>query len=324
MNEFDLIRRFFQPLDRKLRAGDGVDLGIGDDCALMQAPDHQQLAMSIDTLVEGVHFLPETDIRRLGHKALAVNLSDLAAMGAEPLWFMLALTLPKPDSQWLQSFAQGLADLALAAGIRLIGGDTTRGPRTITIQVTGAVPVGCALRRDAAQVGDDIWVSGVLGQGGLGLLVRQHLLPVDDVSTTWVDKLETPIPRLSLGVSLRGVARACIDVSDGFLQDLQHILTASGVGARLLWDTLPTVPWQPRYGNVLARVSNPQDWKAYCLQCGDDYELCFTAAPGERARIEALSSQLDLCVTRVGSIVAEPGLQTASGEPLQANGFQHF
>ncbi len=340
MSEFELIRRYFQPLDRSVRDGDGdgVDLGIGDDCALMQAPAGHQLAMSIDTLVEGVHFLADTDIARLGHKALAVNLSDLAAMGAQPLWYMLGLTLPKPDAQWLQFFSQGLSELASRAGIRLIGGDTTRGPCSITIQVTGSVPAGYALRRDGAKPGDDVYVSGVLGQGGLGLLVRQHQArdeiardpfdplggAADTCSREWVDKLETPMPRLTLGAALRGIATACIDISDGFLQDLQHVLTASAVGACLDIDSLPVVSWNKPYAVLSARLSDPPGWRDYCLQCGDDYELCFTAPTSERARIDALAMRLDIRVTRVGQITEQPGLCTLGGKPVAPGGYQHF
>lgn len=323
VNEFDLIRQYFHPLDRPVRAADGVVLGIGDDCALLELPE-QQLAMSIDTLVEGVHFLAGTDPSRLGHKALAVNLSDLAAMGAEPRWFMLCLTLPKPDAAWLQGFAQGLAALAARAGIRLIGGDTTRGGRSITIQVTGAVPAGCALRRDGAQPGDDIYVSGVLGQGGLGLLARQQNIPIDTVMQTWVDKLEVPEPRLALGASLRGVASACIDVSDGFLQDLQHILAASGVGACLQQERLPVVVRDEHYARQFASLSDPLAWKTFCLQCGDDYELCFTAPPSLRERVQAIAMALGIGVTRVGQIVKEPGLRADTGEIMAPGGYQHF
>lgn len=323
MNEFDLIRQYFQPLDCPVRAQDGVILGIGDDCALAGMPD-QQLAMSIDTLVEGVHFLVETNVRRLGHKALAVNLSDLAAMGAEPRWFMLCLTLPKPDPIWLQCFSQGLAELATRAGIRLIGGDTTRGGRSITIQVTGAVPAGQALRRDGARPGDDIYVSGILGQGGLGLLARQKNIPIDTVVQAWVDKLEMPEPRLALGVSLRGVASACIDVSDGFLQDLQHILTASGVGARLAHEQLPVVPWDKNFALLSPELASSKGWQAFCLQCGDDYELCFTAPASAREQVQSIAMQLDIRVTRVGQIVKELGLRSTDGEELRPGGYQHF
>ncbi len=324
MNEFDLIRRYFQPLDRALRAGDGVALGIGDDCALLQAPVDQQLAMSIDTLVEGVHFLAGSDTARLGHKALAVNLSDLAAMGAEPLWFMLCLTLPKSDARWLAEFSQGLSALAQQAGIRLIGGDTTRGPCSVTIQVTGAVPVGQALTRSGAKPGDDVYVSGILGLGGLGLLVRQQGVEYDDSTRAWVDKLETPLPRLALGKELRGIASACIDVSDGFLQDLQHILTASEVGARLSLSAIPVPEWEKAFTHLSPKLIDSTALRDFCLQCGDDYELCFTASPQHRDVIDAFALRLNIAVTRVGQIVAGSGLLTDFDEPVIARGYQHF
>lgn len=324
MNEFDLIRRYFQPLDRALRADDGVVLGIGDDCALLQAPVDQQMAMSIDTLVEGVHFLAGSDTARLGHKALAVNLSDLAAMGAEPLWFMLCLTLPKSDPRWLAEFSQGLSALAQQAGIRLIGGDTTHGPCSVTIQVTGAIPVGQALTRSGAKPGDEVYVSGILGLGGLGLLVRQQGVEYDDSTRVWVDKLETPSPRLALGKKLRGIASACIDVSDGFLQDLQHILTASGVGAKLSLSAIPVPEWEKAFSHLSPKLTDSIALRDFCLQCGDDYELCFTASPRYREVIDALSVQLNVTVTRVGQVVAGSGLLTDQGEPVVARGYQHF
>lgn len=324
MNEFDLIHRYFQPLDHPLRADDGVRLGMGDDCALLQPSLDQQLAMSIDTLVEGVHFLAGTDMARLGHKALAVNLSDLAAMGAEPLWFMLCLTLPKPDAHWLAEFSQGLAVLAKDAGIRLIGGDTTRGPCSITIQVTGAVPPGLALTRGGAYVGDDIYVSGVLGLGGLGLLVRQQGVENDENTREWISHLETPMPRLALGKALRGVATACIDVSDGFLQDLQHILTASGVGARLHMEAIPVPCWEKGFSHLSPKLIDQASLRSFCLQCGDDYELCFTAPVSQRENVNAIAAQLGLSVSRVGTIVQSKALLADDGSQVLASGYKHF
>lgn len=325
MNEFDLIQRYFSPLDKPLQPNDGVLLGIGDDCTVLKAPADKQLVMSIDTLVEGIHFLSGTDTVRLGHKALAVNLSDLAAMGAEPLWFMLCITLPKPDSHWLADFSQGLAALASQTGIRLVGGDTARGPLSITIQVTGAVSPGNALQRGAAMPDDDIYVSGILGYGGLGLLIRQQGVEEDEATRAWLDKLETPVPQLALGQALQGLAHACIDVSDGFLQDLSHILKASGVGASLQLDAIPVPAWERGFKHLSPQLSDQNHLRDFCLRCGDDYELCFTAPVSSRQSIEQLAAQLGIRVTRVGRIDITPVLRDAiSGAPIIAEGYQHF
>lgn len=325
MNEFDLIQRYFAPLDVARKADDGVVLGIGDDCALLQMPVQQHLAISIDTLVEGVHFLAGTDPGRLGHKTLAVNLSDLAAMGAEPAWFMLCVTLPAQQPAWLEAFAGGMATLARQTGIRLVGGDTTRGPMALTVQVMGTVPVGKALQRNSAKVGDDIYVSGVLGLGGLGLLVRKQGVRDDEDTHLWLDKLETPQPRLALGSALRGVAHACIDVSDGLLQDLTHVLAASCVGATLALDKIPVPSWRKQLTHLSPTLSDQVALRDYCISCGDDYELCFTAPVSARDEIQALSKNLNLDVTRIGEVNSSAGLFDAqSGQTLVVKGYQHF
>jgi thiamine-monophosphate kinase len=319
MGEFDLIERFFQRPARR------AVLGIGDDCALIQPSAGQQLAISTDMLVEGRHFLSTVDPARLGHKALAVNLSDLAACGAQPLAFTLALALPRADNAWLEGFSRGLFALADAQGCELIGGDTTQGPLNISITVFGEVPPDQALLRHAAQAGDDLYVSGTVGDARLALEVFRGQVSVSgDVFERARARMESPTPRVELGQALRGVAHAAIDVSDGLLGDLGHILKRSGVGAQVetAWlqgsaavsaDVL-TLPWTRRLDFALAG--------------GDDYELLFTAPVRERERIHALASDVDVPVTRIGRITAESGLRVLDpqGQPLNRRfaSFDHF
>ena len=271
MNEFDLIRTHFAALGA---ARTDVELGVGDDCALLAVPAGQRLAVSIDTLVCGTHFLPDCDPEALGYKSLAVGLSDLAAMGAEPAWATLALTLPPelvaehPD--WIAAFARGLGALAQHHGVRLVGGDTTRGPLSVTLQVHGLVPEGAAIRRAGARPGDLIYVSGTLGDAGLAL---RQILAGAPVEPGLRERLDRPTPRVALGMALRGIATAMIDVSDGLAADLGHILDASGVGAELRLQSLPLSP------SVAAVVAADGDW-SLPLASGDDYELCFCIPPG--------------------------------------------
>jgi thiamine-monophosphate kinase len=319
MGEFELIARYFTRPARR------SPLGVGDDCALLQPAPGMQLAVSTDLLVEGRHFLATVDPRRLGHKALAVNLSDLAACGARPLAFTLSLSLPQVDEAWLAGFAAGLFALADAHDCELVGGDTTRGPLCINITVFGEVPAGQALLRSGARAGDDIWVSGSLGDARLALEAFRGTVslpqPVFDAARL---RLELPQPRVALGRALVGVASAAIDVSDGLLGDLGHILERSGVGAeveaahagRLL--AALQAGFDPGPGRVLDLV----------LAGGDDYELAFTAAPRQRAAVEAAAAQAGTPVTRIGAIRGEPGMQVvdAAGTPLQRRfgGFDHF
>jgi len=334
MGEFDLIRRYFtRPTPRAV-------LGVGDDCALLQPAPGMQMAISTDMLVAGRHFFPDVDPRSLGHKALAVNLSDLAACGARPLAFTLALALPEANEPWLAAFADGLLALADAHGCELIGGDTTRGPLNICITVFGEVPAGAAPRagmvptqallRGGAQPGDDVYVSGTLGDARLALEALQgHIQLPDDVLTRARARLECPTPRVALGLALRGVASAAADISDGLIGDLGHILERSGVGATL--DTSIAI-------NLLAnhkdstRASAPFDSESLrqtALQCvlagGDDYELVFTAAPAQRAAVQAAAQASATPVTRIGRIDREPGLRLvdAQGQPI-ANTFHSF
>jgi thiamine-monophosphate kinase len=319
MGEFDLIERHFQRPARR------AVLGVGDDCALIQPAHGQQLAISTDMLVEGRHFLSTVDPVRLGHKALAVNLSDLAACGAQPLAFTLALALPRADNAWLEGFSRGLFALADAQGCELIGGDTTQGPLTISITVFGEVPPEQALLRHAAQAGDDLYVSGTVGDARLALEVfRGHLSVAGEVFGRARDRMEMPTPRVELGRALRGVAHAAIDVSDGLLGDLGHMLKRSGVGAQVDTGWLQgsaavspdvlALPWGRRLD--------------FSLAGGDDYELLFTAPVRERERIHALASDVDVPVTRIGRITAESGLRVLDPQGLPINrrfaSFDHF
>lgn len=310
LGEFDLIERFFLRAD-----GQGprrAVVGNGDDCAVLALSPGMHMAVSTDTLVEGRHFLSTVNPTRLGHKCLAVNLSDLAACGAQPMAFTLALTLPRVDAPWLGSFAKGLLDLADAHGCELIGGDTTAGPLAIGITVMGEVPMGQALLRSGAKPGDDIWVSGAPGEARLALeTFRGTLSPGLDAPTFDAVRLamECPVPRVALGLGLRGLATAAIDVSDGLLGDLGHILKRSRVGCSLFVDALP------RSRHVAARAPDTQ------LDCilagGDDYELVFTAAAPARERLQALSVKLGLRLSRIGRIEVESGLRLWQGDTDQ-------
>lgn len=307
MGEFDLIRRFFQR-----PAPAGVDVGVGDDCAVLTPTPGQRWLVSSDMLVEGRHFLSTVDPARLGHKALAVNLSDLAACGATPRGFTLALALPRADEAWLAGFAGGLLALADAHGCPLVGGDTTQGPLNLCITVFGEAPAGQALLRSGASVGDEIWVSGTLGDARLALEVfRGSVALAGDGFEVVRAAMECPTPRLALGQALRGIATAALDLSDGLLGDLGHILAASGVGARLDVDALPR-------SAVLA--SQPVALQRLCgLAGGDDYELVFTAPPGARL------PDVGVPLTRLGAIEAEPGLRVVDGRgEAVAHGLQSF
>jgi len=320
LSEFDLIRRYFQ----RPRPGRAA-LGIGDDCALLAPDPRRQLAISTDMLVEGRHFFPDADPRLLGHKCLAVNLSDLAAMGARPLAFTLALALPAADPAWLEPFAAGLFALADAHGCELIGGDTTKGPLTICITVFGEVVPGRTLLRSGAQTGDDVWISGSLGDARLALAGYLGEVPLTpDALALAGQRMHQPTPRIALGQALVegpvAAARAGLDISDGLVGDLGHILAASHVGATLDLDALPAGPVLAAQGRELRR--------RFTLAGGDDYELCFTAPAAHRELVLAAGARADTPVTRVGRIDAAPGLRfvDANGTPLMldVHGFDHF
>ena len=318
MSEFDLIRTYFSDLTPH-RAD--VALGIGDDAALVSVPPGQQLAVSVDTLVSGVHFLPSVSPRALGHKALAVNLSDLAAMGAEPAWVTLALTLPSADRDWLAEFAEGFSSLALRYDVALIGGDTTRGPLSLSVQVQGLVPEGEALRRAGARVGDGVYVTGTLGDAALCLKLMQSQAGSERMIETLRTRLERPQPRVEAGLGLRGLASSAIEISDGLLADLGHILGASGVGATL---ELGRLPLSGIYADWMTQGG---DWSP-ALTGGDDYELCFTACDEARPQIDHLAAELDLPISRIGRIEAETGLRVIKPDGGEWSGseagFDHF
>lgn len=318
LSEFELIARYF---DRPQAPDNVVKLGVGDDCALLAPPPGQTLAISTDMLVEGRHFFAGAGPEKLGHKALAVNLSDLAAMGAKPMAFTLALSLPSADENWLAGFARGLFALADAEGIRLIGGDTTRGPLNLCITVMGSVPVDEALRRDAAKNGDDLWVSGTLGDARLALEVLQGKLTLTPALLSLAEeRLHRPTPRCALGMALRGIAHAAIDVSDGLLGDLGHLLARSQLGAEIDAASLPAGP---------ALSQQPADKQTdYMLNGGDDYELCFTAPPEQRDAVLSAAASANTPVTRIGRLKLGAGIQildtAGKSLPFTSQSFDHF
>lgn len=315
LGEFDLIAKFFtRPVKR-------ASLGIGDDCALLWPSQGMQLAISSDMLVEGRHFLSTVAPYRLGHKALAVNLSDLAACGAAPVAFTLALAMPRVDESFLQAFSDGLFSLADAHGCELIGGDTTQGPLNICITVFGEVPQGQALLRGGARVGDDIWVSGTVGDARLALEGFRGTVELEgqDLAAVRI-AMEQPQPRVALGVALRGLAHSAIDVSDGLLGDLSHILRRSGAGATVNVDAVPR-------SATLGR--QPLAWQRTCtLAGGDDYELVFTAAAEDAVAVAAAARHAGVTVTRIGMVEHVVGvrLHDAQGRPVEGvfDSFDHF
>ncbi|MBU0594868.1 MAG: thiamine-phosphate kinase [Gammaproteobacteria bacterium] len=337
-SEFDLIRQYFT------RPTPSALLGVGDDAALLQVSPGMELAVSVDMLVEGRHFAPQDGPGTVGHKSLAVNLSDMAAMGAKPRWATLALALPAADEKWLRGFAGGFFGLAGKFGVDLVGGDTTRGPLNICIQIMGEVPAGQALRRDGAKVGDEIWVSGALGTAALALAFRQGRVELEQMeAAACLPALYVPQPRVELGLSLRGIASAAIDVSDGLLADLGHILEQSGVGAEIHFEALPLHDVTRRHIGSLSPGSLPRAGerdadslreaqvivaKNCVLAGGDDYELCFAAPAARHAELLALAQKLALPLTCIGRIVSEAGLALLDGKgslmPVAAKGFDHF
>ena len=326
MGEFDLIARYFtRPARRAV-------VGVGDDCALLQPAAGMQLAISSDMLVEGRHFFADVDPVTLGHKALAVNLSDLAACGATPLAFTLALALPNINESWLQGFSSGMWALANQHGCELVGGDTTQGPLNICITVFGEVPRGQALLRSGAQVGDDLYVSGTLGDARLALeaLLGKLSLNPDELAQAR-GRLEQPTPRVALGQALRGIATAAIDISDGLAGDLEHLLKASAVGARIDTSIAMTLIAVSPSNTGHRGIFDASKKLAYVLAGGDDYELAFTAPISGRQAVEAASKTSQTPVTRIGQIEQTPGLRLVDvqGQPVSGlfgdfRSFDHF
>jgi len=317
LSEFSLIKQYFSELTAQR---DDVLLGIGDDCALLACPADQSIAVSIDTLVECVHFFADVCPKTLGHKSLAVGLSDLAAMGAKPAWFTLALSLPKVDSAWLKQFSIGLAELAAKHNIQLVGGDTTRGPLTISIQVHGIVDPKTAFKRSGAQEGDLIYVTGTVGDAGLALQSKLQPERYTEISETdlqyLIQRLEQPTPRVEIGQKLLGLASAAIDISDGLAADLGHILEQSGVGASIDLTKLPL-------SKSLSELPRTEASKL-ALSSGDDYELCFTVPQQYQQQLE--KTLADQC-TLIGSIESKNGLRLLDNGKkisLEEGGYDHF
>lgn len=305
--EFDLINRFFtRPTQRK-----NTRLSVGDDCALLRVPEGYELAITTDTMVENVHFFPDMTAEQLGHKLLAVNLSDLASMGAEPIAMTLALTMPKVDVDWLQAFANGLFALADQYKLDLIGGDTTSGHLTLSIQAMGLVPINQALKRSTAKAGDLIYVTGCIGDAGLGLKVKQGYSGLNEDSV--LQRLHQPEPRINEGLAIRSLASACIDISDGLAADLGHILHKSAVGARLEYEKIPMSATVANY------IQQTSDWQMP-LVAGDDYELCFTISAENAVK-------LDIACRCIGIIETGKGLKITyqdSTSIFNQSGFKHF
>ncbi len=318
-SEFSVITRFFS---QQVVQRSDVDIGIGDDAAVLQVQAGQRLAISTDVLVAGQHFFADADPIGIGHKALAVNLSDLAAMGATPAWVTLGLTLPAVDEAWLAGFCQGFFRLAEQHNVQLIGGDMTRGPLAIAVQIHGWLKGAMALTRSGAQPGDLICVTGTLGDACLGLAWLRGEQPVNTANQAYLrQRLEQPQPRIAAGQALLGLATAAIDISDGLAQDLGHILRLSGVGARLNLLQLPTS------AELQATLTGSERWQAM-LTGGDDYELCFTVPPARLATVQALSAAWECGCAVIGTVETEPGLRCIAPDgsvwtPLH-QGYDHF
>lgn len=311
--EFELIESFFANSDVCHKE---TRIGVGDDCAVVCPDENSDLAITTDTLVEGIHFFPDSDPEALGHKSLAVSLSDLAAVGAEPKWALLALSLPNARRAWLQKFAKGFFALARLHSVELVGGDTTKGPLVINVQAIGLVSTSAALLRSNARVGDKIYVTGTLGDAGLALATADPKGAIANADLA--ARLQRPTPRVEMGLSLRGLAHACIDISDGLVADLGHVLRASGVGATIHCQNLPLSERLVRYVEETGDYTIP-------LSAGDDYELCFTIATENLDALMHKAKRLNCAITCIGTIESESGLRVAgakNGKLLK--GYEHF
>lgn len=294
--EFDLIERFFKTPSNSRSPNSAINLGIGDDCALIHPTSGEEIAITSDMLVEGRHFFTGADPEQLGYKALAVNLSDLAAMGAKPLGFTLSIALPKVDVQWLEAFSKGLFSIADQFHCPLVGGDTTAGPLNISITAIGSVPHGKAIRRSGAKVDDEVWVSGTIGDARLALAALRHEISLNKDELRAIEhRMHQPTPRVELGLELRGIASAALDVSDGLLGDLQHILYQSQVDAEILLDQLPK--------SATLKKQNTQIQNQFAACGGDDYELCFTAPKNQHLAVLEIGKALHLPLTCIGQII---------------------
>lgn len=317
-SEFDIIRQYFV----REHARDDVVLGIGDDAAILSIPNGQQLVQSVDTLVSGIHFPIETSPHDIAYKALAVNLSDMAAMGAEPAWFTLALTLPEDDEDWLKAFSESLFTLANKYNVQLVGGDTTNGPLCISITINGFVPEGKALTRNKAKVSDKVYVSGTLGDAALALAAWQGDCLLREESKTYLNqRLNRPQPQVELGLRLRNYASACIDISDGLISDLKHITENSNVAAKITFENIPLS------NDFKLNITDTALLLPLVLAGGDDYELCFTIPKAKQSEFDKMIKEKNIQVTCIGEIEAGQGVRCLlNGKEIdiQGSGYEHF
>lgn len=317
-SEFDIIRQYFTTKEFRT----DVVIGIGDDAAVLTVPNGYQLVQSVDTLVAGVHFPLETSPQDIAHKALAVNLSDMAAMGAEPTWFTLAITLPDDDEAWLKLFSQSLSVLAKKYNVQLVGGDTTHGPLCISITINGFVPIDKALKRNNAQITDKIYVSGTIGDAALALAGWQEQCLLNEKTVGFLKgKLNRPEPQIELGLLLRDFATSCIDISDGLIADLNHIADSSEVGAKIYFENIPLS------GEFKLNIIDTKLIVPFILSGGDDYELCFTIPSERQTEFEKKMKVEKLAVTCIGEIEAQSGIRCMKNDKImdiENLGYQHF
>jgi len=318
LSEFELINQYFKSIVGHRK---DVHLGIGDDAALLDVPEGQRLVVTVDTLVKDIHFSSDVTPEDLAHKSLVVNLSDLAAMGAAPAWVTLSLTIPEADKNWIESFSQKFAELCRYFDVQLVGGDTCRGELSVSVQAMGFVPHTSALKRSSAQPGDLIYVTGHIGDAGAGLALQQEQKTEYSIDEQFlISRLDNPTPRLEVGIMLRNIANAAIDISDGFIQDLSHILDASDVGAVVEVGNLPV-------SDVMQSNYTEKQAQSFAMTAGDDYELCFTVSPENQDALDRVLSTVSCPVTQVGRITASKGLQLRNKDELLQQpslGYEHF